>query len=1032
GLMTVLEYEKKFNELSRYCIPLVEDESKKCQLFTRGLKASIRDIVISQRLTNFGDLVMSASLIESSQMMVRAQGEPRRRSFDIGGPSQGSSKRGSYSSGLSSGRSFGGFRPGISSTGGSNRSGSFGSRLMGNAVRGSGRQPPSTVGGRRNPQCTVCGRFHNGACRQGTTGCFHCGQQGHFLRECPLLLQGGEATVAPPRETGTQSKTQFGGASSSDGAPTSVASRGGSQQQRQGGRTRTTGRVYHMSQQQAQASPDVVTGMLSVFGTPARVLIDSGATHSFVTPSFARNANVRLSALRDELAISVPTGEIFYVGMVYSDSAVLVGDVCLEADLIPLEMVGLDVILGMDWLVKHHASVDCFRKEVILRSPGRPEATFYGELMTATRLLRKGCSGYLAYIVDSRTQELQLEDIPVVRDFPNVFPDDLPGLPPHREIEFTIELMPGISPVSQAPYRMAPAELKELKVQLQELVDKGFIRPSFSPWGAPVLFVKKKDGTMRLCVDYRQLNKVTVRNKYPLPRIDDLFDQLRGAKVFSKIDLRSGYHQLRIKEEDVPKTAFRTRYGHYEFLVMPFGLTNAPAAFMDLMNRVFRRYLDRFSRKAHMKHLELVLKTLWRKKLFAKFSKCQFWLDRVNFLGHVISAEGVYVDPQKVEAVVNWPQPTSVTEVRSFLGLAGYYRRFVEGFSTIAAPLTRLTRKGVKFEWSKECEKSFDELKTRLTTAPVLTLPDDSGNFVIYSDASQQGLGCVLMQHGRVIAYASRQLKKHELNYPVHDLELAAVVFALKIWRHYLYGVTCQIFTDHKTYLRGRYAPLMVELRKLRVELGVDEQGALLATLQVRPVLMERIIAAQAEDPLICTLRAEVENGTRTDCSVRNDGALMLGNRLYVPHDEVLKREILEEAHSSAFAMHPGSTKMYHTLREHYWWPFMKKEIAEYVRKCLVCQQVKAERQKPSGLLQPLPVPEWKWEHITMDFVFKLPRTRNKHDGVWVIVDRLTKSAHFLPVRANYTLIKLAQLFIDEIVRLHGVPVSITSDRDPR
>ncbi|VVA31186.1 PREDICTED: retrotransposon, partial [Prunus dulcis] len=522
---------------------------------------------------------------------------------------------------------------------------------------------------------------------------------------------------------------------------------------------------------------------------------------------------------------------------------------------------------------------------------------------------------------------------------------------------------------------------------------------------------------------------------------------LRGAQVFSKIDLRSGYHQLRIKEEDVPKTAFRTRYGHYEFLVMPFGLTNAPTAFMDLMNRVFRRYLDHFvivfiddilvyskSRKAHMKHLELVLKTMRRKKLFAKFSKCQFWLDRVNFLGHVISADGVYVDPQKVEAVVNWPQPTSVTEVRSFLGLAGYYRRFVEGFSTIAAPLTRLTRKGVKFEWSDECEKSFNELKTRLTTAPVLALPDDSGNFVICSDASQQGLGCVLRQHGRVIAYAPRQLKKHELNYPVHDLELAAVVFALKIWRHYLYGATCQIFTDHKSlkylftqkelnlrqrrwlelikdydctiehhpgranvvadalsrkssgsvaYLQGRYVPLMVELRKLRVELGVDEQGVLLATLQVRPVLVERIIAAQAEDPLICTLRAKVESGIRTDCSVRNDGALMVGNRLYVPHDEALKMEILEEAHSSAFAMHPGSTKMYHTLREHYWWPFMKKEIAEYVRKCLICQQVKAERQKPSGLLQPLPIPEWKWEHLKMDFVFKLPRTRNKHDGVW-------------------------------------------------
>ncbi|BBN68979.1 transposable element gene [Prunus dulcis] len=705
GSMTVLEYEKKFNELSKYCIPLVEDESKKCQLFPRVLKASIGDIVISQRLTNFGDLVMSASLIESSQTMVRARGEPRRRQFEMGGPSRGSSKRGSYSSRSSSCCSYGGFQPGVSS----------GSRSVGSAVRGSGRQPPSAAGRMRSPQCTVCGRYHIGTCRQSTTGCFHCGQPRHFLRECPVLLHGGEATVASPRKVGTQGRTQFRGASSSGGTQTSVASRGGSQQQGRGGRARATGRVYHMSQQQAQVSPDVVIGTLSVFGTPARVLIDPGATHSFVTSSFAHNADVRLSALRDESAISVPTER-------------------------------------------------SFRKEVVLRSPGHPEVTFYGErrvlptclisAMTAKRLLKKGCSGYLAHVVDTRNQEMKLENIPVVWDFPDVFPDDLLGLPPHREIEFTIELIPGTSPISQAPYRMAPAELKELKVQLQELVDKGFIRPSFSPWGAPVLFVKKKDGTMRLCIDYRQLNKVTVRNKYPLPRIDDLFDQLRGAKVFSKIDLRSGYHQLRIKEEDVPKTDFRTRYGHYEFLVMPFRLTNAPAAFMDLMNRVFRRYLDRFviifiddilvyskSQKAHMKHLDLVLKTLRRKKLFAKLSKCQFWLDRVNFLGHVISAEDVYVDPQKVKAVVNWPQPTSVTEVRSFLGLDGYYRHFVEGFSTIAVPLTRLTRKGVKFEWSDECEKSFNELKTRLTSAPVLTLPDDSGNFVIYSDASQQGLG---------------------------------------------------------------------------------------------------------------------------------------------------------------------------------------------------------------------------------------------------------------------------------------------------
>ena len=290
------------------------------------------------------------------------------------------------------------------------------------------------------------------------------------------------------------------------------------------------------------------------------------------------------------------------------------------------------------------------------------------------------------------------------------------------------------------------------------------------------------------------------------------FYQLQGAKVFSKIDLRSGYHKLKIRSEDFPKTAFRTRYGHYEFLVMPFGLTNALAVFMDLMNRIFQPYLDQFvivfiddiliysgSKEDHKEHLRVVSQILRENLLYAKFSKCQFWLDSVAFLGHVISAEGVYVDPQKIEAIVNWKPPTNVTEIRSFLGLAGYYQKFVEGFSKLAAPLTKLTRKEEKFVWSEACQQSFDELKRKLTSAPVLTLPSGQDGYTVYCDASRQGLGCVLMQHENVIAYASRQLKKHEQNYPTHDLELAAVVFALRIWRHYLYEVPCRIFTDHKS-----------------------------------------------------------------------------------------------------------------------------------------------------------------------------------------------------------------------------------------
>ncbi|WVZ93730.1 hypothetical protein U9M48_039687 [Paspalum notatum var. saurae] len=352
---------------------------------------------------------------------------------------------------------------------------------------------------------------------------------------------------------------------------------------------------------------------------------------------------------------------------------------------------------------------------------------------------------------------------------------------------------------------MALDLLTELKIQLQEQLDKGFIRPSSSPWGCPVLFVEKKDqGGKRLCVDYRPLNVVTIKNKYPLPHIDILFDQLAGTKVFSKIDLRSGYYQIKIREEDIPKIAFSTRYGLYEYLVMSFGLTNAPAFFMYMMNSVFMNELDKFvvvfiddiliyskSEEEHEEHLKIVLTRLREHKLYAKFSKCAFWLKEVSFLGHILSEKGVAVDPSK--------QPKTVTEIRSFLGLAGYYRRFIKDFSKTAKPMTSLTNKNAKYLWSSNCEEAFQTLKKLLTSAPVLAQSDITKPFDVYCDAFGNGLGCVLMQEGRVIAYTLRQLRKHETNYPTHDLELAAVVHSLKIWRHYLLGNTCHIYTDHKS-----------------------------------------------------------------------------------------------------------------------------------------------------------------------------------------------------------------------------------------
>ncbi|GJX29125.1 putative reverse transcriptase domain-containing protein [Tanacetum coccineum] len=374
-----------------------------------------------------------------------------------------------------------------------------------------------------------------------------------------------------------------------------------------------------------------------------------------------------------------------------------------EIDLMPIELGTFDVIISMDWLVKHDAVIVCGEKVVCIP---------YGN----KTLIVKGDKGVSRLKVVSCIKA----HMPVIRDFLEVFPEELPGLPPPRQVEFRIDLVPGAAPVARAPYRLAPSEMKELSVKLQELLEKGFIHPSSSPWGASVLFMNKKDGSFRMYIDYRELNKLTVKNRYPLPRIDDLFDQLQGSSVYSKIDLRSRYHQLRIKEEDIPITAFRTRYGHFEFQVMPFGLTNAPVVLMDLMNRVCKPYLDKFiivfiddilvyskDEEEHGKHLKIILELLKKERLYAKFSKCDFWLDSIPFLGYVIDLSGVHVDPAKIKAIKSWATPTTPMEVRQFLGLDGYYRRFIEGFSLISKPLTKLTQKNKKYEWGKEEEEAF-------------------------------------------------------------------------------------------------------------------------------------------------------------------------------------------------------------------------------------------------------------------------------------------------------------------------------------
>nr|KAJ0221761.1 hypothetical protein LSAT_V11C200066770 [Lactuca sativa] len=575
----------------------------------------------------------------------------------------------------------------------------------------------------------------------------------------------------------------------------------------------------------------------------------------------------------------------------------------IECGVVPLKLLlialgDFDIVIGMNWLSANQAIIDCENRIVQVWVPEKGMVKIYGDwrvkdsiliLVTKSNLyLKKGCQR--------------------------------------------------VAPIARAPYRLAPTEMKELMAQLQHFLDKGFIQPSTSPWGAPVLFVKKKYGTMQMCIDYRELNKVTIKNRHLLPRIDDLFDQLQGASYFSKIDLRSGYHQLKVKEEDVSRKAFRTRYCHYEFLVMQFGLTNTPAAFMDLMKQVCKPYLDKF----------LI----------------------------------VFIDDILIYS-------------------KGYYRRFIQGFLRIATPLTTLTRKTIKFEWNPEQDNAFNVLKEQLSNAPVLSLPEGNEGFVVYSDASKLGLGCVLMQNG-----------KKDLN------------MRQQRWMELLKDYDCEIL-----YLTGK---VNVVADALSHKERREPPKIWMMKIDVISSLLYDLIKSQEEASKKEKWKSEGVVGVIQSLEKDSCGLKCFQGRVWVPRVGEVRNLLLKEALMSKYSIHPGTNKMYQDLRRSYWWPVTKKDIAYFVEKCLMCLKVKAEHQRPYGQLQSMEIPVWKWDHITMNFVTKLPRTPKGYDAIWVVVDRLTKSVHFLPIKETYPLERLAKLYVDEIVKPHGVPLSIISDRDSR
>ncbi|GJS78112.1 putative reverse transcriptase domain-containing protein [Tanacetum coccineum] len=629
--------------------------------------------------------------------------------------------------------------------------------------------------------------------QSGVVVCYECGRSGHIKRDCPRLKN---------RNNGNRTGNK-------DGNKARVPD--------------ARGKAYVLGGGDANPDANAVTGMFLLNDHLSYMLFDSGADRSFVSNTFSALLDIIPSTLNVSYVVELADGRTLETNTVLRGS-------------------------------KNHAVIVCDYKimripywnEILIiqgvKSNKEKESTLnIISCIKTQKYIDKGCPVFLAQVTVKETKdnskEKQLEDVPTVRDFPEVFPKDLPGLPSTRQVEFQIDLVPGAAPVARAPYRLAPAKMKELSTQLQELLVKGFIRPSSSPWGAPVLFVKKKYGSFQMCIDYR-------------------------SRVYSKIELRSGYHQLRVREEDIPKMAFRTRY---RFVIV----------FIDDI-LIYSK-----SRKEHEGHLKLILKLLKKKVLYATFSKC---------------------------------------------------------FSKIARPMTKLTQKSVKFDWGEKAEAAFLLLKQKLW------------------------LGAVLMQKEKVIAYASRQLKVHEKNYTTHDLELGAILFALKMWRHYLYGTKCVVFTDHKSlqHILDQKELNMRQRRWLELLSDYDCEIKYLPGKANVINLPKQILNAQSKSRKEENFITEDLQGMINKLETRVDETLCLNNQSWIPCYGDLRALIMHESHKSKYSIHPGSDKMYQDLKKLYWWPNMKAEITTYVSKCLTCAKVKAEYQKPSGFLVQLEIPQWK------------------------------------------------------------------------
>ncbi|CAL1414734.1 unnamed protein product [Linum trigynum] len=771
------------------------------------------------------------------------------------------------------------------------------------------------------------------------------------------------------------------------------------------------------------------------------VLIDTGSSHTFLNSIRAEELNCRTESIAP-MRVKVASGHTLLSNSVCKGFSWKMQGQEFGFDVRTLDLPAHDLVLGWDWLETISPfQVDLKKRQLAFEWHGRT-LTLQGltregqcKMMSGRdfqQLLKKPSAHFMGAIfsLEAITTPFPTPSFlqPILTKFSDVFATPT-SLPPPRPFDHTIPLIPNNKPINIRPYRF-PHHQKEVAEKLvAEMLQSEFIQESHSPYASPVLLIGKKDGTWRFCVDYRELNSATIKDKFPIPHIEDLLDELHGAVIFSKLDLRAGYHQVRMHPADQFKTAFRTHQGHYEFRVMPFGLTNAPATFQALMNHVFGQHLRKFilvffddiliyskTEADHLHHLEVVLQLLRKHQLYAKASKCSFGQPTVEYLGHVISKDGVSTDNNKVTAMQTWPRPTSVKGLRGFLGLTGYYRKFIRHYGIISRPLTELLKKN-GFQWSAAAENAFVALKTAMSHAPVLGLPDFTQAFTLETDASGTGVGAVLSQGGRPLAFYSKALSLRNQGLSTYEKEYLAVLMAVDHWRHYLEGRQFTIVTDHESlkFLLGQKVHTAIQKKGLVKLMGLDFQ-----------IKYRKGRYNGAADALSRVFEDEIEGSSCHALSTVLPEWLVEIEQSYENDAEVAALITAVAVNSSGPSLWAYSEGI---LRYKGAVVGMKAAVTQWVSQCEVCQRCKTETVASPGLLQPLPIPTRAWRDISMDFVEGLPTSKGKQ-VLFVVVDRFTKSAHFFALSHPYTAAEVAVIFFNGVFKYHGMPSTIVCDRD--